>query len=77
MHPLHFREEVEVEITSPEPSMSDQPDVDRMSYEIKARLDGRRFGLRWNQDLDVGGVGVGDQIELVGRVEAVRSKRAP
>jgi len=75
---LHgFREEVEVEITSPEQSMNDQQGVDRMSYEIKARLDRRRFGLRWNQDLDVGGVVVGDQIELVARVEAVRSKPTP
>ena len=75
---LHgFREEVEVELTSPEPPMNDQPGVDRMSYEIKARLDRRRFGLRWNQDLDVGGVVVGDQIEIVVKVEAVRSKRAP
>ena len=75
---LHgFREGVELEVINPGQSMNDQPGVDRMSYEIKARLDRRRFGLRWNQDLDVGGVVVGDQIEIVARVEAVRSKRAP
>jgi len=75
---LHgFREDIEVELTSPAQSINDQQGVDRMSYEIEARLDRRRFGLHWNQDLDVGGVVVGDQIEIVARVEAARSKRAP
>jgi hypothetical protein len=43
-----------------------------MLYEAKARLDRRKFGLRWNQDLDVGGIVVGDEIEIVAHIEAVR-----
>jgi polyisoprenoid-binding protein YceI len=74
---LHgFLEDVEVEITSHN-QVTDPKNVDRMSYEIKTRIDRRKFGLRWNQDLDVGGVVIGDQIEIVARVEAVRAKRAP
>jgi len=49
--------------------------VERRAFTIKTRFDRRRFGLRWNQDLDVGGVVVGDMIELEARVEAVRARR--
>ena len=50
--------------------------VERRAFTIKTRFDRRRFGLRWNQDLDVGGVVVGDTIELEARVEAVRAPRS-
>jgi polyisoprenoid-binding protein YceI len=42
-----------------------------------ARVDRRKFGLRWNQDLDIGGVVVGDEIEIFAQLEAVRVKAAP
>ena len=45
-----------------------------MSLTIKTRLDRRRFGLRWNQDLDVGGVVVGDDVEVIARVELIRGR---
>jgi polyisoprenoid-binding protein YceI len=51
--------------------------VERLSYEVKTRFDRRKFGLRWNQDLDVGGVVIGDEIELVAQIEAVRVQPAP
>jgi hypothetical protein len=33
-------------------------------YSVRGRLDRQLFGLHWNQDLDVGGVVVGDEIEI-------------
>jgi polyisoprenoid-binding protein YceI len=44
-----------------------------MSFPMKARFDRRGFGLRWNQDLDVGGIVVGDQVEVTARVELIRA----
>ena len=32
------------------------------------------FGLHWNQDLDIGGVVVGDEIDLEAEAEVVRPK---
>ena len=45
----------------------------RAIYSVKGHLDRRLFGLRWNQDLDVGGVVVGDQVQIEAHVEAIRS----
>ena len=47
-------------------------DVARASYETQGSIDRQAFGLHWNQDLDVGGVVVGDRVDLRARVEAVR-----
>jgi polyisoprenoid-binding protein YceI len=41
-------------------------------YVVRGRLDRRAFGLRWNQDLDVGGIVVGDEIEITARVRVAR-----
>jgi polyisoprenoid-binding protein YceI len=41
----------------------------RALYEVRATIDRRAFGLRWNQDLDAGGVVVGDRIDLHARVQ--------
>jgi polyisoprenoid-binding protein YceI len=38
----------------------------------RGTLDRQTFGLHWNQDLDVGGVVVGDAVEIAGDVELVR-----
>ena len=53
---------------------SDGSGAERLGYSVKARLDRRKFGLRWNQDLDVGGIVVGDQIEVVAHLEAISAK---
>jgi polyisoprenoid-binding protein YceI len=45
----------------------------RATYSVQGTLDRQAFGLHWNQDLDVGGIVVGDKIEIQARVELVRS----
>ena len=43
----------------------------RTTYTARSIVDRQSFGLHWNQDLDVGGIVVGDEIEIVARIEAV------
>jgi polyisoprenoid-binding protein YceI len=45
----------------------------RTTFVARGIVDRQSFGLHWNQDLDVGGVVVGDEVELDARVEAVGS----
>jgi polyisoprenoid-binding protein YceI len=68
--------DVDLEITRHN-RWTDDRGTERVSYEAKARLDRRKFGLRWNQDLDVGGVVVGDEIELSAQLEVARVKAIP
>jgi polyisoprenoid-binding protein YceI len=68
--------EVAAEITDDLPWLSD-PEAPRMSFPLKARLDRRQFGLRWNQDLDIGGIVVGDRVDITGRIDLVRARSAP
>jgi polyisoprenoid-binding protein YceI len=46
------------------------------TYQVRGRLDRQAFGLHWNQDLDVGGVVVGDKVDIDARVEMVRTATA-
>lgn len=72
---LHgFMEAVDLEITRHN-RWTDTEGLERASYEVTSRVDRRRFGLRWNLDLDVGGVVVGDEVEVVADVQAVRVRR--
>jgi len=48
----------------------------RADYTVQGRVDRQAFGLHWNQDLDVGGVVVGDKVEIDARVEMVRTASA-
>ena len=41
------------------------------TYSVTGKVDRQTFGLHWNQDLDVGGVVVGDEIELAAAVRIV------
>jgi hypothetical protein len=41
-------------------------------YVARGALNRQQYGLHWNQDLDIGGVVVGDTIELRANVDAVR-----
>ena len=69
---LHgIEREVEIEVSGQEDRIDDSG-VERRTYSISAEIDRRAFGLRWNQDLDVGGVVVGDKVEIRGRIETVR-----
>jgi len=43
----------------------------RTTFTARAVIDRQSFGLHWNQDLDVGGVVVEDEVEVEARVEAV------
>jgi polyisoprenoid-binding protein YceI len=45
----------------------------RNAYVARAKLNRQAFGLHWNQDLDVGGVVLGDEVELHADVEIVRA----
>lgn len=48
----------------------------RASYRVNGAVDRQSFGLHWNQDLDVGGIVVGDKVEIDARVEMVRTAHA-
>jgi polyisoprenoid-binding protein YceI len=49
----------------------------RTTYTARGILDRQSFGLHWNQDLDVGGIVVGDEVEIVGHAELVHTNGAP
>jgi polyisoprenoid-binding protein YceI len=51
---------------------TDPSGAERSIYELAGHLDRREFGLRWNQDLDLGGIVVGDKIRIAAHVEALR-----
>ena len=42
-------------------------------YAVHGRFDRQAFGLHWNQDLDVGGIVVGDDVYLTAHVEVIRT----
>ena len=45
----------------------------RADYRARAKIDRQDFGLHWNQDLDVGGIVVGDNVEIIAHVEMIRT----
>jgi polyisoprenoid-binding protein YceI len=63
--------ELELRIV-PGPTSADGSGVARSKYAVNGAIDRQSFGLHWNQDLDVGGVVVGDRIELGAEVELLR-----
>jgi polyisoprenoid-binding protein YceI len=68
---LHgVRHPVEMEVTIG--PVTREGDVARASYDAAGEINRQAFGLHWNQDLDVGGVVVGDRVELRARVQAIR-----
>jgi polyisoprenoid-binding protein YceI len=44
-----------------------------VAYVAHGTIDRQAFGLHWNQDLDVGGVVVGDKVQINARIEMVRT----
>jgi polyisoprenoid-binding protein YceI len=46
--------------------------VPRGRYTVRGSVDRQSFSLHWNQDLDVGGVVVGDRVEIVANVELIK-----
>lgn len=54
----------------------DDHGLPRAIYRVTGALDRQAFGLHWNQDLDVGGIVVGDTVQIEARVEVVRTAHA-
>jgi polyisoprenoid-binding protein YceI len=70
---------VELTVIS-EGTWAHEPGVLRAGYRVRGKFDRQAFGLHWNQDLDVGGLVVGDRVELTAHVELIRTAetaRAP
>lgn len=63
--------DLDVTVT-PGPTTVDRHGVPRGRYTARASIDRQSYALHWNQDLDVGGVVVGDQIELLAHVELLK-----
>jgi polyisoprenoid-binding protein YceI len=70
MHGIVHDVEVEVETG---PVTTDPDGRSRSHYTARAVLDRQSFGLHWNQDLDIGGIVVGDEVEISATVELVRA----
>ncbi len=68
VHDVEVRAEVEVGETN---AGSKSPQ--RTIYTARCLIDRQSFGLHWNQDLDVGGIVVGDEVEILAKVEVVRT----
>ena len=70
LHGVVHDVQVNVEIGAPAPAQR-RPRAQPAT--ARAAIDRQSFGLHWNQDLDIGGVVVGDEIEIRATVELVRS----
>jgi len=64
--------EVELIVVAQQTSL-DERGVMRAAYTAHGEIDRQAFGLRWNQDLDFGGVVVGDRVRIEARFEMVRT----
>jgi polyisoprenoid-binding protein YceI len=73
---LHgLTDQVELTVTEAR-SWIDDDGVMRAGYAVRGTINRQTFGLHWNQDLDVGGLVVGDEVELIARIEMVRTADA-
>jgi polyisoprenoid-binding protein YceI len=52
----------------------DEAGVEHATFRAHATINRQDFGLRWNQDLDTGGVVVGDKVDVTVTVEAVAER---
>ncbi len=76
LHLHGAQREIALELTRRD-ERKDAQGRERVIYAITGRVDRRDFGLRWNQDLDVGGLVVGAQVQLEAHVEALRRHQPP
>jgi polyisoprenoid-binding protein YceI len=67
--------DVDLEVTAGGTWIDDRGAM-RATYTARGRIDRQAFGLHWNQDLDIGGVVVGDKVEIEARGELVRTAHA-
>jgi polyisoprenoid-binding protein YceI len=64
----------DIELTVSPIAMPTSPSGEqRKTFSVQTKLDRQAFGLHWNQDLDAGGIVVGDNVQLEAHVEVVRS----
>jgi polyisoprenoid-binding protein YceI len=61
--------DLDVEVEPREPPLEGE----KNAYRARTRLDRQSFGLHWNQDLDVGGVVVADEIRISAELVLVRA----
>jgi polyisoprenoid-binding protein YceI len=54
-------------------AMADSDGRQRTFYAARGVIDRQSFGLHWNQDLDVRGIVVGDEVEITAKVEVLRA----
>jgi polyisoprenoid-binding protein YceI len=64
--------DIELEL-EPGPTAREPNGTLRSRYAARGTLDRQVYGLHWNQDLDAGGIVVGDRIEIVAEIEVVRA----
>jgi polyisoprenoid-binding protein YceI len=67
VHDVEIRADVEVG-----EAQADSDGRERTSYTARGVIDRQAFGLHWNQDLDVGGIVVSDDVEITAKVEVLR-----
>jgi polyisoprenoid-binding protein YceI len=64
----------DVELRASVGPVTTEPDGrERTRYAARGTLDRQAFGLHWNQDLDIGGVVVSDEVAIAGDLELVRT----
>jgi polyisoprenoid-binding protein YceI len=67
--------DVELVVTA-ERNWLDADGLLRAAYRVRGQIDRQAFGLHWNQDLDVGGIVVGDTVQIQAHVEMVHAAPA-
>lgn len=63
--------DVKVEVTSRRTKVDEQGE-EHAIYTVSGRIDRQQFGLHWRENLDRGGLLIGDDIQIAAYVEAVR-----
>ena len=49
----------------------------RGAFEARTRVDRQDFGVSWNDVIEGGGVVLGDEVDIVLNIEAIRQKPGP
>jgi polyisoprenoid-binding protein YceI len=64
-----------LEVDGPSPEFKDPWGNQRSSATARTKINRKDFGVNWSQNLDTGGAVVGDEVDIVIDIEAV--KKAP
>ena len=60
---------IDLEVRIADSAASTWAERDQLSCEVTGAIDRQRFGLHWNQDLDVGGLVVGDKVTIAAHIQ--------